>query len=135
MKVTYESVEDPSDPDGSRNLAAFFDLLWGFAKKDAAKKRRLKNEPDGFPVDGGYSCLVCRNGINETTGWYDWYGQTCLLCRRAIKDGTIPAFICHAYDSYQQHIHNSAKHFLLRKLRIPKRRRAMVYWQAHSDYY
>lgn len=90
--------------DGEARIAAeqffgFFELLWDLAIKDEKRKRRLKKEPDGFPVDGSYSCLVCGCSINETTGWYDWFGQTCLICHKAIKDGVVPAFICRQSNS------------------------------------
>jgi hypothetical protein len=98
-----EKGKEASEEDAyeaARNLRGFVELIWELAQKDAQRKRRLKKEPDGFPVDGQYSCLVCGNSINETTGWYSWYGQTCLICRKAINDGAIPAFICRERDSY-----------------------------------
>ena len=93
-------MEDGEAREAARNLVGLFEILWEMSKKDAQRQRRLKKEPGGFPVDGSYSCLVCGNGINETTGWYDWYGQTCLLCRDAIRSGAVPAFICKERDSY-----------------------------------
>jgi len=104
MKGLYkENGKDISDEE-ARNSAhkftEFIELLYGFAKEDAQKKRRLKKEPNGFPVNGRYSCLVCGNEINEETGWYSWYGQTCLLCRDAISNGVVPSFVCTHRDSY-----------------------------------
>lgn len=102
-KLAQEQGEEMSDEkarEGANNLVGFFDLLWKFSREDSLKKKRLKKEPDGFPVDGQYSCLVCGRSINETNGWYDWYGNTCLLCRKAIKDGVVPTFVCTHRDSY-----------------------------------
>ncbi|KND51849.1 MAG: hypothetical protein ABA06_01150 [Parcubacteria bacterium C7867-001] len=95
-----EEMSDEDAREGAQNLVGFFDLLWEMSKKDSIKKKRLKTEPDGFPVDGTYTCLVCSNRIDETNGWYDWYGQTCLLCRKAVKDGMIPTYIFLHRNSY-----------------------------------
>jgi hypothetical protein len=92
-----------SHKDASENaekLVNFFKILWECDKKDKRKQYRLRTEPDGFPVDGTYSCIVCGTSINETTGWYDQHGQNCLNCRRAIKEKVIPTFVCKNDDSF-----------------------------------
>lgn len=99
-KEKGKEISDDEAQDGARNLVDFFKLLWDISIENAKKKKRLEKEPDGFPVDGNYSCAVCGISINESNGWYDWYGNTCLLCRKAIKDGIIPAFVCTDRDSY-----------------------------------
>ncbi len=99
-KKKGEPISDGEAEEGLNNLAGFFELMWKFAKEDTIKKNRLKKEPDGFPTEGRYSCRVCGQSIDETNGWYDWYGQTCLMCRKAVKDGTIPTFIFEHHDSY-----------------------------------
>lgn len=99
-KKKGEEISDAEAREGAEKLVGFFDLLWEMSKKDSVKKKRLKTEPDGFPVDGTYSCLVCRNRIEETNGWYDWYGQTCLLCRKAVQEGIIPTYIFKHHNSY-----------------------------------
>jgi hypothetical protein len=99
-KKKGKEISDSEADEASRNLVDFFSLLWELDKKNKRRQQRLKKEPDGFPVDGTYNCLVCHTYINETTGWYDWYGQTCLLCRKAIKDGVVPAFVCTKHGSY-----------------------------------
>ncbi len=99
-KKKGEPISDSEAEEGLNNLAGYFEILWKFAQEDTRKKTRLKTEQDGFPVEGQYSCRVCGRSINETNGWYDWYGQTCLVCRKAVKDGTIPTFIFEHHDSY-----------------------------------
>lgn len=91
---------DAEADEALNNLAGLFDILWRSANEMAKKDRRLKSEPDGFPVEGQYSCLICGNSIDESTGWYHWGGQRCLTCHRAILDGTIPSFILKHRDSY-----------------------------------
>jgi hypothetical protein len=82
------------------NMAGLFELLFEHAKDEARLNKRLKKEPGGFPIDKGYSCLVCGNGINPTNGWWDHYGPKCLLCQKAIRDGIVPAYICKHRNSY-----------------------------------
>lgn len=104
MKEMYreqgEEITDEKAREAANNLSGYFDLVWKFAKEDGARKRRLKKEPGGFPAEGTRSCLLCSTTINETNGWYDWYGHTCLLCRKAVKDGVIPTFIFEHHNSY-----------------------------------
>lgn len=105
FKVIFEKeygkeLTDAEASESANNLANFFELLWDISIKDLKKKRRLKKEPDGFPVDGQYSCLICGCSINPETGWYDKWGQKCFPCTRAVKSGAIPSFVCINDDSY-----------------------------------
>ena len=95
-----EELSDDEASESAHNLVGFVNLLWKCAVRDTKKKERLKKEPDGFPVDGQYSCLVCGCSIDPETGWYDKWGQKCLPCTKAIKNGVIPAFVCRDHDSY-----------------------------------
>ena len=99
-KEHNKELSDAEAQEAADNLVGFFDILWKCSVEDSRRKARLKKEPDGFPVEGDRSCAVCKQSINASNGWYDWYGQTCLLCRKAIKDGIIPTFVCSEYDSY-----------------------------------
>ncbi len=51
MEVTYEAVEDPMDPEGIRNLAGLFDILFKIDRINQTRKKRLKKEPEGFPLE------------------------------------------------------------------------------------
>lgn len=104
FKVIFEKeygkkLTDSEARDAGQRLVDFFSLLIDIDIEEQKRKRKLKEFPDGFPVDGSYSCRVCGSSINETTGWYDWFGQTCLICHKAIKDGVVPAFICRQSNS------------------------------------
>ena len=102
-KTAKEKGDEMSDEDaldGARNMVDLAELFWEIAQRETKMKNRLKKEPGGFPVESGYSCMVCGAQINETNGWYDWYGYTCLLCRKAIQDGVIPTFVCRERESY-----------------------------------
>lgn len=68
MKNIYkekgEEVTDQKAEEATDNLVGLVNLLFEIGMEES-KKSRLKREPDGFPVDGCYNCLVCRNSINE----------------------------------------------------------------------
>ncbi len=74
QKEKGKEISDAEAREAAENLAGFFNILWECSQKQSRLEHRLKTEPDGFPVDGSYSCLICGNGINETTGWYHWGG-------------------------------------------------------------
>ena len=95
-----QEMTDQEAYESASNFQGFVELIYELGMKEAKRKARLKKEPDGFPVDGQYSCRICGDSINEQTGWWDWYGQKCLLCQKAVKDGVIPTFVCEHSDSY-----------------------------------
>lgn len=95
-----KELNDQEAYESASNLLNFFELMYEIDRKDHIKKRRLKNEPDGFPVHGNYSCILCHASIDETTGWYDWYGQKCLSCQKAVNDKIVPTFIFGNRESY-----------------------------------
>jgi hypothetical protein len=95
-----KEMSDDEAREALRNLAGYVELVWKAAQRQARLERRLRKEPEGFPVEGHYSCLICGSGIDETTGWYHWGGQRCLLCHRAITTGVIPAYVVRGRDSY-----------------------------------
>lgn len=99
-KVYKEDLPDKEARDSARNLLNFVKLLVDITARDLRRKARFKNEPDGFPVDGQYTCKLCRIPIDETTGWFTWYGPVCLICDRAIKSSAVPIFVLQNRDSY-----------------------------------
>ncbi|KKU11478.1 MAG: hypothetical protein UX15_C0004G0001 [Parcubacteria group bacterium GW2011_GWA1_45_7] len=105
FKVIYKDqngkeLTDAEASEAANNLVNFYKLLWDISQKEVQLKRRLKKEPDGFPVDNHYSCRACGISINPETGWYDRWGQKCKPCTKAVRDGTIPTFVCEHRDSY-----------------------------------
>ncbi len=95
-----KELSDADAQDQARRLVGLFETLFKCAQEDSARERRLKKEPNGFQVDGQYSCLVCGNSINPETGWYHWGGPRCLLCHKAIMSGAVPSFILKHRNSY-----------------------------------
>ncbi len=99
-KKEGKEMSDSEAQEATNNLIGLADLLFDIAIRDQRKKKRLKTEPKGFPVDGQYSCIICGCGIDEVNGWYDWNGNKCSLCQKALDTGVVPSFICHNSDSY-----------------------------------
>lgn len=105
MKELYrkngeKELTDEEAQEAAYNLTRYAELIWDIAVRETQLKNRLKKEPQGFPIDGSYSCCICGNGINETNGWYDKYGKKCLICQKAIKENIVPTFICEHRESY-----------------------------------
>jgi len=97
-----KELTDAEASESAHNLVNFFEILYKCSIKNTEIKRRLKKEPDGFPIDSQYSCLVCSRTIDPETGWYDKWGQKCLPCTKAVKDGTVPSFVCRDHDSHYE---------------------------------
>lgn len=57
------------------------------------RKRRLKNEPEGFFLEaseGPYTCAVCQETTPGNKIWWNLDGLRCADCWRNIKEGVIP---------------------------------------------
>jgi hypothetical protein len=70
-----------------RSLIGLVELMWDIWRRDEQRKKRLEVEPDGFPLEGGYSCFICGQSGDI---WYDKYGYSCPLCLAARKKRIIP---------------------------------------------
>lgn len=95
-----KEMTDAEAREAGENLVRFVEVLWEMSMSDQKRKHRLKTEPDGFPVDGHYSCIICRRSIDPSTGWYDKNFQKCFPCKRAVDKGIFPSFICHHTESF-----------------------------------
>jgi hypothetical protein len=95
-----KDMTDEEAREAGNNLVGLFEILWEMSQKDAARKRRLKKEPKGFPVESQHTCIVCYRMIDPTTGWYDHNNQKCLSCQKAIDEGLLPSFVCHHRSSF-----------------------------------
>ena len=95
-----KELSDQEAQEAADNLVGLFKLLWDCSMKDAERKRRLKKEPKGFPVDNHYNCIVCYRTIDPQTGWYDHNNQKCLSCQKAVEGGALPSYVCHHRKSF-----------------------------------
>jgi len=100
-KKKYDKeLSETEASEAANNLFNFAKTIWDISEHQARLKHRLKKEPEGFPVDGHYNCIVCGISINPETGWYDRWYQKCKPCKNAVRDGVIPTFVCEHRDSY-----------------------------------
>jgi hypothetical protein len=95
-----KEISDGESSEAARNLVGYFDILYRIALRIKKLDRRLKTEPDGFPVEGACSCLACGRSIDATNGWYHKGGQRCLICHKAVMEGIVPLFVLRNHDSY-----------------------------------
>lgn len=104
IKREYEqkgkALSDSEAQEAARNLVGYFDTLYKIAVRIKKLDRRLKTEPDGFPIESQHSCILCSRSIDATNGWYHHGGQRCLTCHKAITGGVVPPFVLWAHDSY-----------------------------------
>lgn len=77
--------------EGARNLVGFFDLLHHCWVDEQIRKKKLKEFPKGFKLDGvGYTCFICGRSTEAGGNWYDKYGIKCTVCQAAIDRKEIP---------------------------------------------
>lgn len=84
---TGRSVSWSEAEESANNLAGFFKVLWDLAQKEQQRKKQLETEPNGFPLEGSYSCYICGHAGDI---WYDKYGYSCPPCLAARKKRIIP---------------------------------------------
>lgn len=84
----------------SNNLVQLARLMGEVGGIENMRKRRLKNEPDGFFLEaseGPYSCSVCGEGHYGNEIWWNLDGLQCIDCRRNLIEQNIK-LNGHRYD-------------------------------------
>ena len=104
FKVIYKDkykkeLNDAEASEAANNLVGLFKVLFDIAKRELQWKHRLKKEPEGFHLDGEYTCSICHRQVAKDENWYDQWGIKCLLCQKAVKEGLVPGFACQHSDS------------------------------------
>ncbi|OGY24534.1 MAG: hypothetical protein A2172_03920 [Candidatus Woykebacteria bacterium RBG_13_40_15] len=87
-----EGKKDATDEDARDlhyRMVALADIVIDVAVDRARKEKKLKENPDGFPLDNTYTCLLCHDSANQETGWWDKVGPLCLNCRDAVRKRVI----------------------------------------------
>ena len=95
-----EVLTDEQAEQAIEQMYQLADLMFESAMQHTHRETRLYKEPQGFPLDHGGTCCICRDGIEEDDGWYDRNGQKCLVCQKAVNDGVVPAYVCKNKHSY-----------------------------------
>ncbi|MFH1423389.1 MAG: hypothetical protein ABIG29_00300 [Candidatus Nealsonbacteria bacterium] len=104
FKVIYKDkykkeLTDAEASEAANNLVGLFNVLFDIANRELRWKHRLKKEPEGFHLDGEYTCSICHRQVARDENWYDQWGIKCLLCQKAVKGGLVPGFACRHSDS------------------------------------
>ncbi|MDD5688666.1 MAG: hypothetical protein PHQ76_00090 [Caldisericia bacterium] len=100
-KKNYEKeLTDAEASEAANNLVGLFKLLYDCSIKELQRKQRLKKEPEGFHLDGEYTCCICHRQVAGNENWYDKWGIKCLLCQKTVKEGLVPPFVCKDRDSW-----------------------------------
>lgn len=84
----------------SNNLVQLARLMGEMDGIENMRKRRLKNEPEGFFLEtseGPYSCGICGESHYGNEIWWNEDGLRCTDCWRNIKEDVIPP-LKHRYD-------------------------------------
>jgi len=92
-KISYEAAAEGAD-----NLVGLVEILIKCEQEEQERKRQLIDFPNGFHLEGEYSCPICGDSIANEKTWYDQYGIKCLICQKAIDDGVIPGSIAQDRD-------------------------------------
>lgn len=69
-------------------------------EEDHILKVKLMEQPEGFPVKKGGTCLLCGSATSAQNSWYDKYGLKCLPCQDAIKSELVPVSAISDKDSW-----------------------------------
>jgi C4-type Zn-finger protein len=117
MVKLYENKKEPQKPIdqdkrmkyGSSNWVRFAEMRGEQEGIEAARKRRLEKEPEGFFLDKDthYNCGICYEGHYGNEIWWNLDGTRCADCWQNIKKGIIPPLKKHLFDNDGEWISNS----------------------------
>lgn len=85
----------------SNNLVQLARLMGEMDGIENMRKRRLKNEPEGFFLEaseGPYNCGICGESHYGNEIWWNLDGLRCVDCRRNIVEGVIPPLKRNKHD-------------------------------------
>lgn len=95
-ELSYEEAAD-----AARRLYGLADILYKSWVEDQRRKKKLKEFPDGFQLDGvGYSCHICGYGTQAGGNWYDKWGIKCMVCKGSVDRGEVPAWVAAHKDGW-----------------------------------
>lgn len=99
-----QELSDKDAHEYAHRLLGFFEILYKVANEDAIRHKRLKEEPNGFPLENynHYTCLICHTTLPGDQLWWDKYGIKCLDCQRNLEKGVVPKIVCKSRDSWYE---------------------------------
>ncbi len=83
------------------NLEHLGKVMEELKEKDKAREEKLKENPNGFLLEGkGRNCAICFGGDRADGSWYDKWGIKCLTCQWAIDHNEISASLAKDEESF-----------------------------------
>ncbi|HSU27046.1 MAG TPA: hypothetical protein VLJ68_01615 [Chitinophagaceae bacterium] len=70
------------------------------SRREDAYKKMLEENPKGFQIEGGFTCLVCGLSVLNENFWYDKNGIKCMSCQKALDKKLIPKSAINNKDSW-----------------------------------
>jgi hypothetical protein len=75
-------------------------ILYKVSCADIARKELLKENPKGFHLEEGGTCLICKEFAPKENSWFDQNGVKCMFCQKALDEKIIPASVIEKRDSW-----------------------------------
>ncbi len=94
-EFTWEEASD-----AAYRLSGIADIAFNSYLEECRRKKKLEEFPDGFLLEGGYSCTICGCGSSSGGIWYDKWGQKCMICQGGIRRKEIPASVAKNKESW-----------------------------------
>jgi len=88
-------MTDPEAEEAYRCLTGLAEIIYEQWVTDQRRQKKLEENPKGFHLDdnGQYTCILCKNGMQNETTWFDKWGLKCVDCQNAINKKVIPGSI------------------------------------------
>lgn len=101
MKEKYDKeLSDQEAREQAEDVLGLFRLIGDISMQRQKWKEKLKDNPEGFPVEGERTCRICKTSMNESNSWYSKYGLSCVSCYKAVESGDVPSDIFEDEDSF-----------------------------------
>ncbi len=119
-KKSAKTITWDEASEAAYNLAGLVDIIFDQYLIDEKRKRKLKESPEGFPLNGDYTCSICGYGARTDDNWYDKWGIKCLTCQKAVDKKIIPGSITKYkhqwYSKYDLESRFNFNHHFIKKL-------------------
>lgn len=82
------------------DIKNFARIAYELFAQETSRQDRLKENPKGFHLNDGGSCLICSGSASKENSWYDKNGLKCMPCQKAIDAKIIPTSIIKDKESW-----------------------------------
>lgn len=79
--------------ESAENLIRLVKVFRKGAREERGRKARLRDEPNGFSMQGGgRTCVLCYRSYDQSM-WYDKNGLKCMACQEALDTKIVPVSV------------------------------------------